>query len=136
MPGPTTLTRRQRTGLLRLGDAVVPGDDAMPSFSRSGAAAGIDRILPYLHQGDRDSLLLLFGACAVLPRSAIRGLVALAAGADRFPGPLAAPLRMTNIGIKGVVCSLYYSDIVTGPWQGHVHRVIGWDATIVERETP
>lgn len=130
-----TLSERQRRGLLRLGDAVVPGDDAMPSFSESGAAAGVDRMLPYLHEGDRDSLLLLLDACAVLPRPAVRGIVALATGADRHPAPLAAALRMTNIGIKGVVCSLYYSDIA-GPDQGRIHRAIGWDARIVERDAP
>lgn len=128
-----TVTKRQRRGLLRLGDVVVPGDDALPSFSESGCAEGIDRMLPYMHEGDRDSLLVLLDACAILPRTAIRGVVAVAAGAERAPAPLASLLRMANIGIKGVVCSLYYSDIVTGPLQGQIHRAIGWDPVIVER---
>ncbi len=128
-----TVTKRQRRGLLRLGDIVVPGDEALPSFSDSGCAQGIDRMLPYMHEGDRDSLLMLLDACAVLPRPAIRGVVALASGADRAPAPVASLLRMANIGIKGVVCSLYYSDIVAGPRQGQIHRAIGWDPVIVER---
>ncbi len=131
-----TVTKRQRKGLLRLGDVVVPGDDALPSFSDSGCADGIDRMLPYMHEGDRDSLLMLLYACAVLPRSVIRGVVSLASGSDRAPAPLAPLLRMANIGIKGVVCSLYYSDIVTGPRQGQIHRAIGWDPIIVERNDP
>lgn len=127
------VTERQQRGLLRLGDVVVPGDESLPSFSESGAAAGLGRMLPYMHVGDRDSLLMLLDACALLPRSVIRAVVALAAGAERQPGLLAGPLRMANIGIKGVVCSLYYSDIVTGPRQGQIHRAIGWDPVIVER---
>lgn len=127
------LTDRQRRGLLRLGDVVVPGDDALPSFSDSGAAEGIGRMLPYMHEGDRDSLLTLLDACAFLPRPVIRAVVAVAAGAERAPGVIAGPLRMANIGIKGVVCSLYYSDIDTGSAQGSIHRAIGWDPIIVER---
>ncbi len=128
-----TLTRRQRTGLLRLGDVVIPGDDVLPSFSDSTCADGIGRMLPYMHDSDRDSLMMLLDACAILPRPAIRGIVAMAAGAEKYPAPLASALRMANIGIKGVVCSLYYSDIAIGPQQGQIHRAIGWDSVIVER---
>ena len=112
------LTDLQRRGLLRLGDVVIPGDAVLPSFSESGAAGGIDRMLPYMHESDRESLLLLLAACAALPRPAVRALVATATRGDRAPAPLAGVLRMANIGIKGVVCSLYYSDIATGPEAG------------------
>jgi hypothetical protein len=134
--GAYELTDRQARGLVRLGDVVIPGDEALPSFSESGAAAGIDRMLPYMHEGDRESLLMLLAACATLPRPAIRAVVAMAARGDRAPGPLAGVLRMANIGIKGVVCSLYYSDIETGPEAGRIHRAIGWDPVMVERNNP
>lgn len=128
------LTDRQARGLLRLGDVVIPGDGVLPSFSDSGSAAGIGRMLPYMHDADRDSLLMLLSACATLPKPAIRAVVAAAAKGDRAPEPLAGALRMANIGIKGVVCSLYYSDIATGPAAGRIHRGIGWDPVMVERD--
>ncbi|MCE1180075.1 MAG: hypothetical protein LWW86_13775 [Micrococcales bacterium] len=125
---PVGLTPAQQRGLLRLGDVVIPGDGDLPSFSESGCADGIDRMLPYMYEADRSSLLTLLEACARLPRPAIRRIVAIAAAADRFPEPAAGVFRLANIGIKGVVQSLYWSDIGTGG----VHLVIGHDATINE----
>lgn len=129
-----TLNERQMKGLLRLGDVVIPGEGDLPSFSDSGCADGVERMLPWMHDADRDSLLMLLDACALLPKPAVKAVVALAAGGDRAPEPLAGALRMANIGIKGVVCSLYYSDIAPDARQGRIHRAIGWDPMMVERD--
>jgi hypothetical protein len=120
------LTATQARGLLRLGDVVIPGDGDLPSFSRAGVAGEIGRMLPYMSDADRSGLLILFDACARMPKPAIRGIVALAAGWRRAPGPAAATLRMVNIGIKGVVHSLYWSDLHR---QG-LHAAIGYDARV------
>lgn len=125
-----TLTDRQRRGLLRLGDATIPGDATLPSFSASGCADGIDRMLPYMYDADRSSFLALADACAVLPMPAIRAVVAVASGAERAPGPLAGVLRLANIGIKGVVMSLYYSNLGSGA----VWPAIGYAAHVTMRE--
>lgn len=122
------LTATQARGLLRLGDVVIPGDDLLPPFSRTVAASEADRMLPYLSDADRSSLLLLLDACGRLPRPAVRALVALAAGWRRTPEPAAAALRMAHIGIKGVVHSLYWSDL----HRLGIHQVIGYDARIDE----
>lgn len=127
-PVTTPLTPRQRKGLARLGDVVIPGDDRCPSFSESGADAGIDDMLPYMHEADRRSLLSLLQVCAVLPAPMIRVLVATSSAADKAPAPLAALLRLANIGIKGVVHSLYWSDL----GHGRVHERIGYLARIDE----
>lgn len=125
-----TLTPRQRRGLLRLGDATIPGDSDLPSFSASGCAVGIDRMLPYMYAADRDSFLQLADACAVLPSPVIRGIVAVAARAEQAPGPVAGVLRLANIGIKGVVMSLYYSNLGAGA----VWPVIGYAAHVTMRD--
>lgn len=131
-PHPTThaptLSIAQARGLLRLGDVVVPGDDVLPSFSRAVAAADADRMLPYLSDADRSSLLLLLDVCGRLPKPAVRALVAAAAGWRRAPEPVAAGLRMAHIGIKGVVHSLYWSDL----HRLGIHEVIGYDARVDE----
>jgi len=123
-----TLTPAQARGLLRLGDIVVPGDHLLPSFSQAVAASEADRMLPYMSDADRSSLLLLLGLCGRLPRPAVRALVAAAAGWRRTPEPAAAALRMAHIGIKGVVHSLYWSDL----HRLGIHEVIGYDARIDE----
>lgn len=122
------LTAGQARGLLRLGDVVIPGDGVLPPFSRAVAAAETGRMLPYLSDADRSSLLLLLGVCGRLPKPAVRALVALAAGWRRAPEPAAAGLRMAHIGIKGVVHSLYWSDLN----RLGIHEAIGYDARIDE----
>lgn len=126
--GRPPLTAAQKRGLLRLGDTMIPGDDVLPSFSRAGVADDIGRMLPYMHEADRSSLLALLAVCGWLPRLASRAVVALASAWRRAPEPLAGLLRMANLGIKGVVHSLYWSDL----HQQGIHRAVGYDATIKE----
>lgn len=124
----TNLTAVQAKGLRRLGDATIPGDGDLPSFSEAGNAADIGRMLPYMNEADRSSLLGLLGVCAFLPRFAIRGILFATTRWRRAPEPLAGLLRMMNIGIKGVVHSLYWSDTAG---RG-IHRAIGYDARVDE----
>ncbi|WP_158716373.1 hypothetical protein [Blastococcus sp. Marseille-P5729] len=79
-----------------------------------------------MHEADRSSLLSLLDACAVLPSPLIRVLVAASSAADSAPAPVAALLRLANIGIKGVVHSLYWADLGIG----RVHERIGYGAMI------
>ncbi|HPU14072.1 MAG TPA: hypothetical protein PLQ19_09795 [Aeromicrobium sp.] len=127
-PSPKNLTPTQARGLDRLGDILIPGDEDLPSFSQANLTGDMSRMLPYMNEADRSSLLLLMTACAFLPTFAIRALVALAAGWRRAPEPVAGVLRMANIGIKGVVHSLYWSDL----HHGGIHPAIGYNATINE----
>ena len=46
-----TLTPAQRTGLLRLGDVIIPGDDELPSFSQSGVAVTSPSVDPLRRAG-------------------------------------------------------------------------------------
>lgn len=127
-PTVAPLTKLQARGLRRLGDIVIPGDGELPSFTDSGAAEGIDQMLPYMADADRAGLLGLLSACAVLPKPVIRAGVAAASRHHRVPEPLAAALRLANIGIKGVVHSLYWSDL----GNACIHDAIGYRATIDE----
>ena len=86
------LTATQMKGLLRLGDVVIPGvparksasgsltsgGGALPSFSESGCAAGIDRMLSYMYDDDRTAFLALATVCAYAPTPLVRLIVAMA----------------------------------------------------------
>lgn len=124
-PDGVPLTDRQWRGLLRLGDVVVPGDDDLPSFSASGCAAAVGRMLPYMYDGDRSAFLMLCSAASSLPLVSLRALVA-ATGAAEKAGPLAPTLRMAGIGVKGVILSLYWSDAGSA----QVCRAVGYEAHV------
>ena len=100
---------RQLKGLQKLGDVMMPGGQGFPAFSETGCLAYVDTAMGSAHPDDiRDfGMLLLFFYAA--PITVIHWVLKLADNADRFPTAVAALLRKLNIGIKGVVVSLYYS---------------------------
>lgn len=125
------LSDTQMRGLAKVGDVVVPGDDLLPSFTASGAPDHVDRMLDHMTDFDRDGVKLLLTVFRFLPGFLIAAILTLAGRDKSFPGPLGAACRMVNIGIKGVVLSLYYSDL--GP-QPRILPAIGYDAKIVVRD--
>ncbi len=122
----STLSATQQRGLLRLGDALIPGDGDMPSFSESGCAEYADRILVSMYSDDRAGLKGVLTLCAILPRPLIRKLFAMTDRHENAPEPVAGLLRMANVGIKGFLMTLYYSDI----GGGHVFSKMGWDPVV------
>ena len=89
-------------------------------------------MVPFMNQSDRDGVQAVMTVFAFLPSLLVRGFFALTELHPHVPEPLAGAFRMANIGIKGVVMTLYYSDVGRGV---SVHKVIGWDAKVVEPET-
>ena len=113
-------------GLEKIGDIVVPGDGVLPSFSTSGAVRNVDRMADYMHPADRDPLAILLPVLGVLPKFLLRAIVAVAVRHRRLPMPLSMPARLLDVGLRGFVCTLYYSDVSNG----NVHEAIGWDARV------
>jgi len=125
------LNSRQLAGLNKLGDVLVPGDSELPSFSASRCAEQADRMLAYMTDSDRQSISAVLTVFGVIPRVAVRVLFWLTEQHAKLPDAVAAPFRMANLGLRGVVLSLYYSDIGEG---ASVFERLGWDARIVERD--
>jgi acyl-CoA reductase-like NAD-dependent aldehyde dehydrogenase len=124
------LSSSQLAGLVKVGDALVPGDAELPSFSRSGAAAHADRVLASLAEPDRRGLTVVLGVLRFLPAPLLRGLLVLIGRLRGVPGAAGAPFRMLDVGLRGIVMSLYWSDLGDAP---SVHDAIGWDARVVDR---
>ncbi len=125
------LTAAQLIGLQKAGDVVVPGDGELPSFSRSGAIEHVDRMLDYMYETDLNGVKALLTIFRFLPRLIISWIMSLTEKGRSLPEPLAGACRMANLGIKGVVMTLYYSDL--GP-EPSVLKAIHWDSKIVERD--
>lgn len=125
------LTATQLAGLRRVGDVLIPGDADLPSFSRSGAIEHVDRMLDYMYESDRNGVKALLTLFRFTPKFKIRWIMTLTEKGRSLPGPLATACRMINLGVKGVVMTLYYADVGDGP---SVLDVIHWDSKIVERD--
>jgi len=121
-----TLSAAQRRGLDKLGDILIPGDEALPSFTASGCAAHADRMLEHMYDDDRAGVTTVLSLCAILPRSMVRWLFALTEHHADTPEAVASLLRMANLGIKGVVVTLYYADV----GEGRVFEALGWDTVV------
>lgn len=127
MSVPKSLSASQLRGLVRVGDIVIPGSETLPSFRASGAAQHADRMLDHMAASDRSGVKLLLTIFAFLPRFVISGILHLSEQDKMFPWILGAACRMVNIGIKGVVMTLYYSDLGDEP---SILPAIGYDAQV------
>jgi hypothetical protein len=127
MNTPKLLTSRQYAGLLKVGDILIPGDNDLPPFSSTLCAVEADRMLAHMYPDDRAGVRMLLGIFGLLPRFLIHAVYWLTEQHASLPEFLAAPLRMANLGIKGVVMTLYYSDVGIGR---SIFTLIGWDARV------
>jgi acyl-CoA reductase-like NAD-dependent aldehyde dehydrogenase len=125
------LTSLQIKGILRTGDVIIPGEGKFPRFSDTLFINDIDLMLDYLTDDDREGLCMLMGFFALMPSIIIRFILALAEKNANFPNILGAPLRMVQMGVKGLIFTLYYSNIDDEKGDGKkIHNLIGWDAAI------
>jgi hypothetical protein len=103
------LDRRQLRALEAIGDVLVPGDEDLPSFSRLGCVAHVDRLLDFMPDDDLQGLQGVLSAASFLPRFLVAALLRWLEAGLWPPGPWAPPLRVMRMGLRGIVLSLYYS---------------------------
>lgn len=119
------LNVQQITGLLKVGNVLIPGTEKLPAFSRTRAVESLDGVLRETPPSDREGLMGLLGFFGKMPLWLIRLVVRLAEAHQYFPGALGVTLRQIRVGLKGVIFSLYYSE-----WE--VRGAIGWKTRVVE----
>ncbi|HVL00392.1 MAG TPA: hypothetical protein VM553_11305 [Dongiaceae bacterium] len=106
-------TVRQLNGLQRVGDLLIPANGNFPAFSATGCIERIDDLMGTAHPDDVRDLGYLLLALNYLPLFVIHWLLNLMSRAEQVPAfiaPFISPLlRQLNVGLKGVVFSLYYS---------------------------
>ncbi len=113
----------QLNGLRKAGDVLVPGSGPLPKFSALDPTCEVDRILNYTPEYDRKDFIMLMSVFGVLPAFAVRFIIWIIGKNSYFPSFLGAQLRLAEIGLKGIIYSLYYSD-------ARVHKLIHWNASI------
>ncbi len=125
------LSARQQRGLDRLGDAVLPGDEEFPSFSRLGCGEHVDKLLAEMPQRDRGDVLTLLTVTGLLPGPLVRLLVALFENSDRVPTVLGSTLRFAKMGVRGLVLTLYYSGLKGAHYAGRTPlEILGYEVGV------
>jgi hypothetical protein len=104
----------QLLGLQKAGDVILPGTDLSPSFARTGCIDHVDRLAACLNRDDLAGLQVLLRILCHTPKWSIRLLMQACSANARFPGFAGTALRTIDIGLKGLVMSLYYSNLI-GP---------------------
>jgi aldehyde dehydrogenase (NAD+) len=125
-------SQNQLIGLRRAGDVILPGTEVSPSFSKTGCIDHVDRMAAYLTDDDLGGLRMLLGCLRYSPGWLIRLLMRACEKNARFPGFAGAALRTIDIGIKGMVMSLYYANLTGADYRGRkVFDIIGWNAKLI-----
>ena len=115
----------------RIGDIFLPGDGLLPRFSECGFVEHIDRMIAYIPPHDRDMLGRLLKILRFVPTFVMRVLLKLTQLDRFFPGAIGAHLRKLDIGLRGIVFSLYYSFLdVPGGYGQRIKEAIRWDGDI------
>lgn len=113
----------QIRGIRKAGDILVPEETGFRKFSSTPFIQEIDRMADYMTDEDRSGFAFLMGLFAVLPKPVVSGVLRLAAASEGGSGALTAPLRLINLGVKGVVYTLYYSDLTP---DRRIHKMLEW----------
>ncbi|MCX8103527.1 MAG: hypothetical protein N3E42_03685 [Candidatus Bipolaricaulota bacterium] len=112
---------RELAVLERIGDLMLPGDSEFPSFSQTGCITFIDDLLRFMNPKDRDDLRTLLKVLSFLPSPLLRAFLKLC------HGHWTPTLRMVELGLKGLVMSLYYSNKTAPQYTGRTpFDVIGF----------
>lgn len=118
-------------GLTKAGDIVLPGGDGFPRFSETEFVHHFGRVAHYMNPDDKAGLKFLTALMALLPTPLVRFILWVATLHPYVPGFFGTPLRQINIGVRGVLFTLYYSGLEDSRGRGqevlknlHYHSTI------------
>ncbi len=121
-------------GIMKAGDIIAPGDENFPKFSKTPLIKNFQRMSDYMVSQDRDDLKLLMTIFALLPTPLVRLILILATKHEAFPGPLGSTLRQINLGVRGIIFTMYYSGL--GETGEKILMDIGYKTEINTKVTP
>jgi hypothetical protein len=127
-PHKTLLKKVHIKGMEKLGKVVLPADGDFPAFSDIQAKKYLNRMIDYMYEDDRSSLLIILKLFSILPLFMINWIMHFIERGARWKGMMGAPFRMLQIGLKGLIFTIYYSDMTE---KQIIHTKIGYDAKIM-----
>lgn len=127
-PDKITLRKSHLKGIEKLGRVVMPPKSDFPSFSEIQAEKYVNRMVDYMYEDDRSAILIILKMFSIMPLFKIRWTMSLIESGSKWKGMAGAPFRMLQIALKGLIFTLYYSDMTENQI---IHSKIGYDAKIV-----
>ncbi len=127
-PKKTVFTRAHLKGVEKLGRVVMPEDSDFPAFSEIGAEKYLNRMVDYMYEDDKSAILIILKLFSIMPQIIIKWTMSLIETGAKWQGMLGAPFRMLRIALKGLIFTVYYSDVTENQT---IHSKIGYDAKIV-----
>ena len=127
-PSKTVLTKSHLKGVEKLGRVVMPTDSDFPAFGQIQAEKYLNRMIDYMYDDDRSAILVILKLFSIMPLFKIRWTMSLIESGAKWKGMLGAPFRMLQIALKGLIFTVYYSDMTEDQI---IHSKIGYDAKIV-----
>lgn len=109
---------KQLEAIEKLGDIIIPANGDFPAFSDTGCIEHIDTVMSPAHEEDIKALGWLLLVLRYTPPIFIRWLLDLMGKAESMPRWLAPPFRLLNVSLKGIVFSLYYSNLTRDSYTG------------------
>lgn len=104
----TVLAERQIAGLLKIGQAFLPGDKDFPSFLESRCIEHVDRVVRHIPHQDLPDLKMVLGLFAVLPQFLTTLIMKVLEFLWENNLPMGSIPRQLRLGLRGIVFSLYY----------------------------
>jgi acyl-CoA reductase-like NAD-dependent aldehyde dehydrogenase len=121
-------------GIIKAGDIIAPGDDKFPKFSSTPFVQDFKRISDFMVTQDREDLKLLMTVFALLPTPVIKLILIVATQYHHFPEPICGLLRQINMGVRGIILTMYYSGM--GETGEKILMDIGYKVEINTKVTP
>ena len=125
------LNQRELKGFLKLADVLVPGDNELPKFSSTNFINFIDLVMEEVNDADLADLRLLFGLLAFMPSFLISFFIILVENLQFGPDFLKGNMAKIELGLKGIIYSLYYSRLPGPNSDGDkIFKTLGWETNI------
>ncbi len=127
--------QRQLRILLRIGELMVPGIGALPSFKESGCMFNIDSVMAPAPTEDTQALKLVLTLLSYLPFPVVRGILNALNRLDsvcsknqqpRWLATLTCQLRLLLFGLRGIIFTLYYSGQGSPYQSSGVYQAMGY----------
>ncbi|MCZ2356263.1 MAG: hypothetical protein LC115_06185 [Bacteroidia bacterium] len=105
------LSNRALTGLIRMGDVMLPQNGEFPAYSAFGGYEHIDDLLEYVPEADRKDLNLVLVSISFLPNGLLNWLVKnIMNSFGTGNGAIAVVYRQLNFALRGLLFSTYYTE--------------------------